>query len=314
MALLGPARWRESLGGWRGVAGTKLQPGRLIACMRKERAPERTVAAVAGRQHGAISIDQLRRAGLSDAAVSRRVRAGRLHRLHRGVYAVGHVAPSAERRWSAAVLAIGDRAVLSHGSAGALWGLLPPQSGPVDVSLPGRSGRRSRSGIRIHRPASLEPAETTWRRQIPLTSPTRTLMDLRTAVSPAALRRATRQADVLGLPLGPDIPLDRTRSELERRFLWLCHRHRLPKPAVNVRLKKMTVDFCWVDQAVVVETDGYRYHRGRTAFEEDRARDLELRSLGFQVIRLSHRQVFEEPARVAAALRGALTGRGGAPL
>lgn len=267
------------------------------------------MAATAGRQHGVISIAQLHEAGLSDAAVMRRTRAGRLHKLHRGVYAVGHVAPSTERRWMAAVLALGGGAILSHRSAAALWELLPSQDGPVDVSLPSRNGRRRRPGIRIHRPLSLESTEMTHRHRIPVTSPARTLADLRTTVTARELRRAIRQADVLGLPTGSSIPSDRTRSELELKFLKLCRRHGLPKPSVNLRVGGLIVDFCWVEQRLIVETDGYRYHRGRAAFEDDRARDLELRTLDFEVIRLSYRQVVNDSSQVAAVLQAALERR-----
>lgn len=250
----------------------------------------------------------------------KRCRAGRLHRLHRGVYAVGHVAPSIERRWMAAVLAMAvgttssrQGPALSHLSAAALWGLLPPAGGPVDVSLPERGGRKRRDGIRIHRPISLEPGEVTLRRGIPVTSPTRTIADLRRTVPRKDLRRAIRQADVLGLHIGTDVVSDRTRSELERGFLRLCRRHRLPAPAVNVRVDVFTVDFCWVEQRLIVETDGYRYHRGRTAFEDDRGRDLKLRARGYEVLRLSYRQVFEEPQRIAAVLQEVLVPARGAP-
>jgi very-short-patch-repair endonuclease len=269
-------------------------------------APDQLVAEIAGRQHGAISSQQLREAGLSRDAVLERRRGGRLHRLHQGVYAVGHIAPSIERRWMAAVLALGKGAVLSHRSAAALLGLLKPGDGPVHVSLPGRGGRLRRQGIRIHRPVSLEGLETTRRRGIPTTSSARTIEDLRTAIPAHELRRVIRQADVLGLPTGPEVVSDRTRSELECRFLWLCRRHQLPKPAVNLRVGSLTVDFCWVEQKVVVETDGYRYHRGRQAFEDDRARDLQLRALGYEVLRLSYQQVFEEAAQVATVLQAVL--------
>jgi very-short-patch-repair endonuclease len=87
------------------------------------------------------------------------------------------------------------------------------------------------------------------------------------------------------LPTGPGVVLDHTRSELEHEFLRLCRRHHLPKPAVNLRVGQLTVDFCWVERGLIVETDGYRYHRGRAAFEDDRARDLKLRALGYEVMR-----------------------------
>jgi very-short-patch-repair endonuclease len=268
------------------------------------------IARIAGRQHGVVSSRQLREAGLSRNAVLERCRAGRLHSVHRGVYAVGHIAPSVERKWMAAVLALGDGAVLSHRSAAGLWGLLSPHDGPVDISLPSRNGRQRRVGIHVHRPLSLDAKEMTRRRGIPVTAPARTIADLRTAASAVELRRAIRQADVLGLPTGPYTTPDRTRSELEREFLRLCRRHRLPMPAVNLRLGRLTVDFCWVEQRLVVETDGYHYHRGRAAFEDDRDRDLKLHALGYEVLRLSYRQVFHEPTAVVAVLRTALERRG----
>jgi very-short-patch-repair endonuclease len=271
--------------------------------MEQKDAPDVRIAEHARRQHGAISIDQLRAAGLSDGAVSKRCRSGRLHRLHRGIYAVGHIAASIERRWMAAVLALGNGAVLSHRSAAELWGLLSAQGGPVDVSLPSRHGRPQRSGIRIHRPVSLEPAETTRRRGIPVTSPTRTIADLRRTVPSQESLRAIRQAEFLGLAIDPILEPDRTRSELERKFLQLCRRHLLPQPAVNLSVGPFTVDFCWVEQRLIVETDGYRFHSGRVAFEDDRARDLKLRALGYEVLRLSYRQVIDDSAEVAAVLR-----------
>lgn len=274
--------------------------------MPDKRVRDQRVAEIAGRQHGTISSQQLREAGLSRDAILERCRAGRLHRLHRGVYAVGHIAPSNERRWMAAILALGGGAVLSHRSAAMLWELLPRREGSVDISLPSRNGRRQRLGIRVHRPESLESRETTRRLGIPVTSPARTLADLKTALPEHELRRAVRQADFLGLPTGPDIELDKTRSELERRFLWLCQRHHLAKPSVNLRIGKLTVDFCWVEQKLIVETDGYSAHRGRMAFEDDRSRDLELRALGYEVLRLSYRQVFNEPDHVVEVLRSAL--------
>lgn len=280
--------------------------------MEDKGAPDQEVARIAAGQHGAISIAQLHSVGLSKTAVQKRCHLGRLHSLHRGVYAVGHIAPSGERRWMAAVLALSSSvngtagAVLSHRSAAELWGLLQARAGPVDVSLLSRSGRRRRQGIRIHRPMSLEPGEITRQRGILVTSPARTLADLRRTVPDGELRRAIRQADFLGLQTGSGVVSDRTRSELERRFLWLCRRHHLPMPAVNMRVGALTVDFCWAEEKLVVETDGYRAHGGRVAFEDDRARDLMLRGLGYEVQRLSYRQVFDEAERVAAVLRAVL--------
>ena len=107
---------------------------------------------------------------------------------------------------------------------------------------------------------------------------------------------------MLGLRLGEDIRHDRTRSDLERDFLRICRRYRLPMPEVNIEIGQYEADFLWRDLGFVVETDGYKYHRGRQAFRDDRRRDLELRALGFDVQRLSDDQIDEEPQRVAAIL------------
>ncbi len=266
-------------------------------------------------------------AGLTEREVLGRARMGRLHRLHRGVYAVGHPGLSKHGIWMAAVLACdaagwttrapngtaaelkaaarADAAFLSHGDAAALWGLLAAGDGPVDVTVRGTSGRARRSGLRVHRSITLTERMTTRREGIPVTTPARTIADLRSgvggAVSPRRLRRAIRQAAVLGLPL--EEPAEHSRSDLELAFRRLCRANRLPQPEMNADVDGIEVDFLWRRSAVVVETDGYRYHRGRIAFEDDRGRDLALRELGFEVVRLSETQVEEEPVRVAALLR-----------
>jgi len=152
-----------------------------------------------------------------------------------------------------------------------------------------------------------------------VTKPARTIADLRRiagrpletgGISHRDLRRAVRQAAALGLEIGDGAHRDPTRSELERRFLLLCRRIRLPMPAVNVRAGGFEVDFLWPERRLVVETDGYRYHRGRAAFEDDRERDLALRALGYEVIRLSARQL-ERPGPVAELLKSRLARREG---
>jgi very-short-patch-repair endonuclease len=114
---------------------------------------------------------------------------------------------------------------------------------------------------------------------------------------------------VLGLPIGVASNRDRSRSDLERDFLRLCRRHRLPRPDVNVRIGRYLVDFLWRERRFVVETDSYLYHRGKVAFQDDRDRDLELKRLGYEVMRLSERQVNEEADRVAGVVRTALRRR-----
>ncbi len=108
---------------------------------------------------------------------------------------------------------------------------------------------------------------------------------------------------MLGLTLGPEAIPDRTRSEFEYLFLRFCRRHLLPVPEVNVRIDEMEVDFLWRESRLAVETDGYRYHRGRAAFEDDRERDLRLRTLGYEVVRLTYRQVVDDSQQTATALK-----------
>jgi very-short-patch-repair endonuclease len=263
---------------------------------------DQVVARIAARQHGVVSWDQLRNAGLHRNAVQTRLRAGHLHRLHRGVYAVGNPQVGFEGQCAAAVLAVGDGAVASHRSAAAIWGLLPAHDGYIHVTVAGDAGRRPRAGLRIHRSATLTDAVTTRRNGIAVTRAGRTLRDLRRRIPQPVFRSAVRRALDLRLitsnDLGPDPDL--TRSELERMLLSHCRRHRLPQPEVNVRIGPHEVDFLWRDRRLIVETDGFRHHSHRDAFERDRARDARLQSLGFRVLRFTHRQVLDRTPVVAA--------------
>jgi very-short-patch-repair endonuclease len=263
------------------------------------------IARLAARQHGVVSVRQLIAAGLTHEAIRRRVEAGRLHRMYRGVYAVGHTRLSNEGRWKAAVLACGEGAVLSHRSAAANWGLWPASNGPIDVAVPTRAGRKNRQGIRLHRPTCLLRSATTIRKGIPTTTPERTVADLRRVLARSEFERVIAQAEVLRLPIGTQRACLQapTRSELERHFLRLCRRHRLPKPEVNVRVDPYEVDFLWRDQRLIVETDGFETHGTRSAFEADRARDARLKMMGYEVLRFTYRQVTQQPAHVAKTLR-----------
>jgi very-short-patch-repair endonuclease len=276
--------------------------------------PDAVIARLAANQHGVVSIAQLERAGIRQRGRARRVAARRLHRVHRGVYAVGHPGLSEKGRWMAAVLACGPKAVLSHQSAAVLWGIEPSRARPSPASLdpatphvtvPGES--KSRTGIRVHRSQTLLPSEVTRRAGIPVTTPSRTLRDLRRLLPQPQFAAALRLAEYLGLPIAPDLDPDHTRSELEARFLTLCRRHRLPQPEVNVPLGPFTVDFLWPQARLVIELDGYRAHAGRAAFEADRARDVELKALGYDVIRLTWRRLAADPRAIAGMLRRLLS-------
>src|SRR3954469_803244 len=288
----------------------------------KSDTPDGRVARIAVRQHGVVTLRQLEEAGGTREATYKRARRGRLHRLHRGVYAVGHRAPSHHARWMAAVLACGEGAVLSHGSAAALWKLLKPLDGPTHVSIPTTTGRTARRGIHFHRcPALREPSSspsylpsrggrggrlTTYRHGIPVTTIQRTIEDLDGCVPPHLVRRAIRQAEHKGVRL-EGIESDRTRSDLETAFLALYRSHRLPRPEVNVKLGHWEVDFLWREQRLVVEVGAWTYHRGSVAFEDDHARELDLHGAGFPVRRFTDRPLEDEPERVVAVIREALS-------
>jgi hypothetical protein len=174
----------------------------------------------------------------------------------------------------AAVLACGEGAVLSHRSAAMLWRMLEPTRSVPHVTVKNRNGRASRKGLRLHRSSTLPTSETTHQLNIPVTKPARTLDDLRRAGPASEYRRALRQAEFRRLPVGDAPGSDRTRSDLEARFLAFCRRHHLPMPEVNAKVGPYTVDFLWRAERVIVETDSYRTHGGQVAFEEDRERDL----------------------------------------
>jgi len=232
----------------------------------------------------------------------------------------------------AAVLACGDDAVLSHGSAASLWGLLKPIEGPIHILTPSTSGRSRRRGIHLHRAPSLhvpslaEPSPspscspgrggrrgrllTTHRDNIPVTTVARTLEDLRASsfVPPHLIRRAIRQAELKGYRL-EHIETDRTRSDLETAFLELFASHCIPAPEVNVKLGRYEVDFLWRSHKLIVEADTWTYHRGSVAFEDDHQRDLDLRSAGYAIHRFTDKQLEAEPERIAADIRGELDAR-----
>jgi very-short-patch-repair endonuclease len=238
-----------------------------------------------------------------------------MYPVHRGVYAIGYPRLTHGGRCMAAALTYGAKAVVSHRSAAELWGLLPAKGGQIVVSVPGIAGKRPRHSVHIHRSRTLTTDAVTSKSGIPITTPTRTIADLQLAsktrdckagIAPGELRRAVRQAGVLGLQIDRPREADRTRSELEYLFLRLCKRHGLPTPEVNVRIDSMLVDFLWRERRLIVETDGFRYHGGREAFEDDRERDLRLKALGYDVIRLSYRQVVDESSRVAGLLAAIL--------
>jgi very-short-patch-repair endonuclease len=267
------------------------------------------IASLAAGQHGVITYSQLRGLGVSRGDIEGRARRGALHRVHQGAYAVGHPGLSRAGRYKAALLACGHEAVLSHVSAAVLWGLVLPKydDDSVHVSLPSPNGRRRRFGIAIHR-TTFAPGDLSRYAEIPVTTPNRTILDLRRSRSlePRILRQAIRQAQHRRLRLDPRLKADRTRSDLEQDFRAFVRRHRLPPAEINVPVGPFTVDFLWRSRHLVVETDSYEYHHGLIAFEDDHERDLKLRQRGLVVLRYTGRQLEREPAAVAAEIRARL--------
>jgi very-short-patch-repair endonuclease len=282
---------------------------------------DRRISGLATRQHGVITRTQLAVRGLSGTAIDKRVLAGRLHRLHRGVYAVGHPRLTRHGAFMAAVLACGKGAVLSHGSAALLWGLPWQAHAGIDVTVPGRGARKSRRSLIVHR-ARLTAREATTKDGIPVTSPSRTLIDLADYGRKRALERALDEAaflrlDVSGLRprhgrrgcgllaevLSEHTPgATLTRSQLEESFLSLCRLRGLRPPEVNRRVQGYEVDFLWRAEHLIVETDGHAAHGTRAAFERDRLKDAELTAAGWRVVRVTHRRLASQSQAVAAQL------------
>lgn len=277
--------------------------------MAEESAPvDAALSAFAGDHWGVFGPSQARSLGLSAGMASDRVAAGRLWRLHQGVYSI--VPPPLlrlEGRWLAAVFACGPGAVLSHTEAAAIWELRHAHAGPIHVTVPTRSGRRRRHGITIHRSGTLLPSDVTVRRGVRVTQPARTLADLRPLIPASDWERTCSRALDRHLHLGilgdGAIP---TFSVLEDRLKRLCRRHSLPSPRAQQQLGPFTVDFLWPEHRVVVECDDFATHGRRETFESDRERDAWLQLQGYRVLRFTWRQVEDHPGRVVATLRAAL--------
>ncbi len=277
------------------------------------------------RQHGVITRDQLLVFGFSAKEIKTRIANGRLHPLWRGVYAVGRPAVSRMGSWLAAAFACGPQAVLSHGSAAALWSMGEHEPSSPEVSVPGHLQRR-RPGIRVHRRTHLDEADITRHKGIPVTSPIRTLIDLAPRLNRAPLERAINEAANLAL-VSPDalraalheragqrgVPrlrhiLDRrtfrlTDSKLEQLFLPLAERAGLCVPETRVWLNGFRVDFYFAELGLVVEADSLRYHRTPAQQARDRLRDQAHTAAGLTPLRFTHEQIRYEPDYVVGVLK-----------
>jgi very-short-patch-repair endonuclease len=288
---------------------------------KKQQDPAGEVWDLVCKQHGVVARSQLLGFGIGSRSIEHRIAKGRLHRLWRGVYAVGRPQVSQKGRWMAAVLACGPPALLSHRSAAALWGIAPaPRTGPIEVVA---SVFHRRAGIRVHRRRDLRPKHRREVEAIPVTDPISTLVDLASCAPDWQVERAINDADRLGLVgaealrrtiggLGPRPGMSRMRkllgldaltdTGLERAFLGIVRNAGLPLPETQAQVSGYRVDFHWPDLGLIVETDGWRHHRTSGEQSTDRRRDQTHMASGLTTIRFGEDQVRYEPDYVRRTL------------
>ena len=286
------------------------------------------IATIASRQHGNVTRVQLLAAGLGSNSIDYRVAHARLHRVHRGVYAVGRPPVTPIERAAAAVLACGPRAALSRGSAMTLWGFWKRWETPFEVSV---VGDRRPKGIRTHRAVGLLRRDVTVQLGIAVTSPARTLLDVAPRMPARSLTRAVNDGRRSGLitlealadvaarfPLHPGAPLlaphagathNATRSGFEDDFLAFCRRFGFPTPEVNVAVAGYEVDAYFEAERLIVELDGYDFHSDRDSFQSDRERDATTLALGIATIRITVERLDGDAEREAARLAAILQAR-----
>jgi hypothetical protein len=289
----------------------------------------RELAEIAKRQHGVVSRRQVEGLGLAGNSIDLLIRNGRLHRLHPGVYALGHTAITRQGWWMGAVLASGEGTVLSHQSAAGLWGIWGSGAGETHVTVP----RKTRSQRSIHRHFSMLPDdERTVLAGIPTTSAARAVLDL-AATKGAAAESALREMEYLQI-YGPvslpallerhphhkgtpivrtclerlaEDPSGRIRSDLEELFLPFLDANQIPRPRLNAWISidddRFQVDCLWADAKLIGELDGFKSHGTKRAFRKDRRRDRRLGARGFHVVRITEDQLLAEADEVAADLK-----------
>ena len=291
---------------------------------------DHAIAALAARQHGVVAFWQLRELGLGATAIDERVEAGRLHRLYRGVFAVGHRILTPNGYLMAAALACGPEGVISYVDAAELHGIRRRGYARtrIHVSCPTRAGRRDKR-LRIHRGDKLRPQDVTRVDRIPCTSVPLTLLDL---AETGPVNREVERAEALGVfdLVAVNELLERsngrrgahrlrqavtaaqpafTRSDIEDMVLTICEGANLPRPLVNVWMPRIEkeVDFMWPKPRVIVEADSHEHHGTPSAREADHRRDRLLRNLGWRVERVTWREIVHEPHTVADVIRDALS-------
>jgi hypothetical protein len=288
------------------------------------------IAAIAATQWGNITAAQLMQLGLSRYQIHYRAKIGRLHRLYRGVYAVGSP-PTDPLQWAAAaVLACGARAMLSHGSAMTLWGLWKRWDRPFDVTV---AGDRRLRAVRLHWATNLLKRDVCTEKGIRVTSPARTLLDQAPSLRPRSLTRAVNNArheELLTLkaladvvrrfPYHPGAPRLKqfvrvsggpTRSGWEDDFPAWCARNDLPEPIMDTIVAGHEVDALFPDEKVIVELDSWDFHWSKQSFEDDRDRDADTAAAGHVTVRMTGERMKNGERREADRLHRILAQRRG---
>jgi very-short-patch-repair endonuclease len=294
---------------------------------------DRALAELVAGQHGVVARSQVVGLGVAGNTVDRWLRTGRLHRLHPGVYAVGHAAITRRGRWMAAVLASGDGAVLSHRSATALFGIWGSGIGVIHVTVP----RKERSPHAIRRHFSMLPDdEHEVVDGIPVTSAARAVLDLAAEKDEAAVESALREMEYLGIYGKVSLPVlldrhpnhrgaqacrealdhlrddpgGRIRSDLEERFISFLDAKKIPRPRLNVWLSigedQYQVDCLWPERRLIAELDDFRSHGTKRGFRKDRKRDRRLGAAGYRVVRITEDQIRTEPGELAEDLQASV--------
>jgi very-short-patch-repair endonuclease len=307
-----------------------LAANHFIECaeVRVDPAVDRAIQRLATRREGRLTTAELRRAGLSPAAIKARVDRGTFTRLRRGLYAVGDPALHRFGPEAAALAAAGKRAVLSHRSAAFVSGMRARRPKLVEVTVVGRR-LRSWPGVLVHYVATLSGADVRTVHGLLITAPARTVLDLASRGDRDEIESAIDEARVRELLTPQDLqdvanryPRRRgarlfnavledetsggTRSRAERLLRKLIEDAGLPQPETNAKVHGHRVDKLWRDHKLVVEFDGFNIHQTREAFENDRRRDRELAAKGYVVLRVTWRHLTKTPTRLIAEVAAAL--------
>jgi very-short-patch-repair endonuclease len=278
-----------------------------------------------------MSRQQLLAAGIEPTAIKRRLRSGKLELVHRGVYGLPHTHDLPLAAETAALLACGEGAVLSHHSAVTLWGLRPGTARPVHVTIPGARGCPTLEGVRVHRSVRLTPADIQLHHGLPITSPARALLDVAADLTDRDVERMLDEGlfvlRILTLPQVADVlaragrpgkarlarvvanhrDSTRTDSPPEERLLGLIRAAALPEPHLQARRLDYRLDFFWPELALAVEVDAYGTHGSPARFEADRRRDSRLLTeAGITVLRLTKAMIEQRPWEAIALLARAI--------